>query len=151
MSGSWTQSNYFTFLPQRLPLLTAERNHLREAWCIVHQISDFDNMILRKKIDFSFADVYENGRQIQTLSKNGVTFPTSGYIVGWNAQMGFNFTCLLEQKYICNKVLWHFRKALLIVEYCDKRFTISFTIGHCFQDRTLQPLTVTGLHRITWP
>lgn len=64
------RSNYFKSVPQKVPLMTAEHMRKREAWCIAHQIYNFDNVILRTKIDFSSTDVLgKDGQNLDIVKK----------------------------------------------------------------------------------
>ncbi len=54
MGRTLARSNYFKSVPQKVPLMTAEHMRKREAWCIAHQIYNFDNVIFTNESRFQF-------------------------------------------------------------------------------------------------
>lgn len=66
-------SNYFKSVLQKVPLMNAEHMQKREAWCIVHRNSNFDNCDFygRKLISVLDLQMYlKKVGKIWTLSRN---------------------------------------------------------------------------------
>lgn len=144
-------SNYFKSVLQKVPLMNAEHMQKREAWCIVHRNSNFDNCDFyeRKLISVLDLQMYlKKVGKIWTLSRNGAELLTRWYGVGWNEQVGLNSTCIWAQKYTHNQLLRNFGEGLLLFNI------VTNDLPYVLQQDNARPHTVpipvTISHRITW-